>query len=91
MWAGELHQILSQDKHPSYSAEFYSSYINILLGVFYSVCRDLRELRHLVGSLNLSESLVIVWISLMALLPPRFKAALNFSKFCEPLLEGKGK
>uniref|UniRef100_A0A671W4E1 Origin recognition complex, subunit 5 n=1 Tax=Sparus aurata TaxID=8175 RepID=A0A671W4E1_SPAAU len=40
---GELQQILSQDKHPSYSAEFYSSYINILLGVFYSVCRDLRE------------------------------------------------
>lgn len=48
--AGEMHQILSRDKHPSYSAELYSSYINILLGVFYSVCRDLRELRHLVGS-----------------------------------------
>uniref|UniRef100_A0A8C9ZHB7 Origin recognition complex, subunit 5 n=1 Tax=Sander lucioperca TaxID=283035 RepID=A0A8C9ZHB7_SANLU len=62
---GELHTILSQDRHPSYSDEFYSSYINILLGVFYSVCRDLRELRHL--------------------------AALNFSKFCEPLEEGKVK
>uniref|UniRef100_A0A8C6T534 Origin recognition complex subunit 5 n=1 Tax=Neogobius melanostomus TaxID=47308 RepID=A0A8C6T534_9GOBI len=62
---GELQQILSKDRHPSYSAEFYSSYINILLGVFYSVCRDLRELRHL--------------------------AALNFSKFCEPLEEGKAK
>ncbi|XP_053271110.1 origin recognition complex subunit 5 [Pleuronectes platessa] len=62
---GELQQILSQDRHPSYSAEFYSSYINILLGVFFSVCRDLRELRHL--------------------------AALNFSKFCEPLAEGKVK
>lgn len=62
---GELQQILSKDTHPSYSAEFYSSYINILLGVFYSVCRDLRELRHL--------------------------AALNFSKFCEPLEEGKVK
>uniref|UniRef100_A0A7N9ASU7 Origin recognition complex subunit 5 n=1 Tax=Mastacembelus armatus TaxID=205130 RepID=A0A7N9ASU7_9TELE len=60
-----LQQILSQDRHPSYSAEFYSSYINILLGVFYSVCRDLRELRHL--------------------------AALNFSKFCEPLADGKVK
>ncbi|XP_037551769.1 origin recognition complex subunit 5 [Nematolebias whitei] len=44
---GELQQILSKDRHPSYSAEFYYSYINILLGVFYSVCRDLRELRHL--------------------------------------------
>lgn len=62
---GELQKILSEDSHPSYSAEFYSSYINILLGVFYSVCRDLRELRHL--------------------------AALNFSKFCEPLEEGKVK
>ncbi|XP_051814764.1 origin recognition complex subunit 5 [Acanthochromis polyacanthus] len=62
---GELQQILSQDRHPSYSAEFYSSYIHILLGVFYSACRDLRELRHL--------------------------AALNFSKFCEPVEEGKVK
>uniref|UniRef100_A0A3P8QKR3 Origin recognition complex subunit 5 n=1 Tax=Astatotilapia calliptera TaxID=8154 RepID=A0A3P8QKR3_ASTCA len=61
----ELQQILSQNVHSSYSAGFYSAYINILLGVFYSVCRDLRELRHL--------------------------AALNFSKFCEPLAEGKVK
>lgn len=51
---GELQQILSQDRHPSYSAEFYSSYINILLGVFYSVCRDLRELRHL-AALNFAK------------------------------------
>ncbi|XP_056434566.1 origin recognition complex subunit 5 [Gadus chalcogrammus] len=62
---GDLQQILSQDIHPSYSPELYSAFINILLGVFYSVCRDLRELRHL--------------------------AALNFSKFCEPLKEGKVK
>uniref|UniRef100_A0A674AD24 Origin recognition complex subunit 5 n=1 Tax=Salmo trutta TaxID=8032 RepID=A0A674AD24_SALTR len=45
---GELQQILSEDSHPSYSPELYSAFINILLGVFYSVCRDLRELRHLV-------------------------------------------
>uniref|UniRef100_A0AAX7TEG6 Orc1-like AAA ATPase domain-containing protein n=1 Tax=Astatotilapia calliptera TaxID=8154 RepID=A0AAX7TEG6_ASTCA len=64
-FVGELQQILSQNVHSSYSAGFYSAYINILLGVFYSVCRDLRELRHL--------------------------AALNFSKFCEPLAEGKVK
>lgn len=51
---GELQQILSKDRHPSYSAEFYSSYINILLGVFYSVCRDLRELRHL-AALNFAK------------------------------------
>uniref|UniRef100_A0A3Q2SYF1 Origin recognition complex subunit 5 n=1 Tax=Fundulus heteroclitus TaxID=8078 RepID=A0A3Q2SYF1_FUNHE len=62
---GELQQILSKDRHPSYSAEFYSSYVHILLGVFYAVCRDLRELRHL--------------------------AALNFSKFCEPVAAGKAK
>lgn len=78
--AGELHQILSQDKHPSYSAELYSSYISILLGVFYSVCRDLRELRHLVGSLNLSESLVIVWISLMTPFPPSFQGCAQLFK-----------
>uniref|UniRef100_A0A3P9QEQ5 Origin recognition complex subunit 5 n=1 Tax=Poecilia reticulata TaxID=8081 RepID=A0A3P9QEQ5_POERE len=59
----ELLQILSAGRNPSYSAEFYSSYINILLGVFYAVCRDLRELQHL--------------------------AALNFSKFCEPVAVGK--
>uniref|UniRef100_A0A3B5MEQ5 Origin recognition complex subunit 5 n=1 Tax=Xiphophorus couchianus TaxID=32473 RepID=A0A3B5MEQ5_9TELE len=61
----ELLHILSAHRHPSYSAGFYSSYVNILLGVFYAVCRDLRELRHL--------------------------AALNFSKFCEPVAAGKGK
>ncbi|MFT7799633.1 origin recognition complex subunit 5 [Arapaima gigas] len=61
----ELQQILAQESHPSYSPELYSSYISILLGVFYSVCRDLRELRHL--------------------------AALNFSKFCEPLEKGEAK
>ncbi|KAL7882900.1 hypothetical protein SRHO_G00005580 [Serrasalmus rhombeus] len=61
----ELLQILSLDSNPSYTPELYSSYINILLGVFYSVCRDLRELRHL--------------------------AALNFSKFCEPLEKGEAK
>ncbi|XP_055046614.2 origin recognition complex subunit 5 isoform X1 [Misgurnus anguillicaudatus] len=43
----ELAQILSRDHHPSYTPELYASYINILLGVFFSVCRDLRELKHL--------------------------------------------
>ncbi|XP_053097872.1 origin recognition complex subunit 5 [Pangasianodon hypophthalmus] len=61
----ELLHILSRDVHPSYTPELYASYINILLGVFYSVCRDLRELRHL--------------------------AALNFSKFCEPLEKGEAR
>ncbi|XP_067110657.1 origin recognition complex subunit 5 [Osmerus mordax] len=61
----ELQHILDQESHPSYSPELYSAFINILLGVFYCVCRDLRELRHL--------------------------AALNFSKYCEPLEEGNVK
>ncbi|MGH0160529.1 UNVERIFIED_CONTAM: hypothetical protein FKN15_039007 [Acipenser sinensis] len=61
----ELQQILSLDHHPDYSADLYASFINILLGVFYSVCRDLKELRHL--------------------------AALNFTKFCEPLVKGEAK
>ncbi|XP_057711614.1 origin recognition complex subunit 5 [Corythoichthys intestinalis] len=50
----ELHQILSRDSHPSYSADFYASYIHVLLGVFYIVCRDLRELRHL-AALNFAK------------------------------------
>ncbi|XP_057360407.1 origin recognition complex subunit 5 isoform X2 [Manis pentadactyla] len=44
---GNLQKILSHDHPPEYSADFYAAYINILLGVFYTVCRDLNELRHL--------------------------------------------
>ncbi|PIO30911.1 hypothetical protein AB205_0189860 [Aquarana catesbeiana] len=61
----ELQKILSSDYPEEYSPEFYASYINILLGVFYTVCRDIKELRHL--------------------------AALNFSKYCEPVIKGEGK
>ncbi|CAH2285381.1 origin recognition complex subunit 5 [Pelobates cultripes] len=43
----ELQRILSSDYPEEYSAEFYASYINILLSVFYTVCRDIKELRHL--------------------------------------------
>ncbi|XP_038597421.1 origin recognition complex subunit 5 isoform X1 [Tachyglossus aculeatus] len=60
---GHLQKILTQDHPPEYSADFYAAYINILLGVFYTVCRDLKELRHL--------------------------AALNFSKYCEPVVRGE--
>ncbi|KAH0616484.1 hypothetical protein JD844_027611 [Phrynosoma platyrhinos] len=59
-----LQKILSHDHPPEYSPDFYAAYINILLGVFYPVCRDLKELRHL--------------------------AALNFSKYCEPVVQGEG-
>ncbi|XP_073095081.1 origin recognition complex subunit 5 isoform X2 [Manis javanica] len=44
---GNLQKILSHDHPPEYTADFYAAYINILLGVFYTVCRDLNELRHL--------------------------------------------
>ncbi|NXX08900.1 ORC5 protein, partial [Larus smithsonianus] len=60
---GHLQKILSQNHPPEYSADFYAAYINILLGVFYMVCRDLKELQHL--------------------------AALNFSKYCEPVVSGE--
>ncbi|NXX24572.1 ORC5 protein, partial [Nicator chloris] len=60
---GHLQKILSQNRPPEYSADFYAAYINILLGVFYMVCRDLKELRHL--------------------------AALNFAKYCEPVVRGE--
>ncbi|XP_015270557.1 PREDICTED: origin recognition complex subunit 5 [Gekko japonicus] len=60
---GHLQKILSHDHPPEYSYDFYAAYINILLGVFYPVCRDLKELRHL--------------------------AVLNFSKYCEPVIQGK--
>lgn len=49
LWTGNLQKILSHDHPPEYSADFYAAYINILLGVFYTVCRDLKELRHLVS------------------------------------------
>ncbi|XP_069484175.1 origin recognition complex subunit 5 isoform X2 [Ambystoma mexicanum] len=43
----ELQKILAYDHPIEYSADFYAAYINILLGVFYTVCRDLKELKHL--------------------------------------------
>ncbi|XP_009571530.1 PREDICTED: origin recognition complex subunit 5, partial [Fulmarus glacialis] len=74
---GHLQKILSQNHPPEYSADFYAAYINILLGVFYMVCRDLKELQHL------SEE-VIVMILLF-----QVTAALNFSKYCEPVVRGE--
>ncbi|KAJ1161837.1 hypothetical protein NDU88_002318 [Pleurodeles waltl] len=43
----ELQRILSRDHPAEFSVDFYAAYINILLGVFYTVCRDLKELKHL--------------------------------------------
>ncbi|CAJ0940290.1 unnamed protein product [Ranitomeya imitator] len=50
----ELQKILSSDHPEEYAAEFYASYINILLGIFYTVCRDIKELRHL-AALNFAK------------------------------------
>ena len=45
----ELLQIMAKDCPPSYPVEFYKAYCQLLTSVFYSVCRDLNELRHLVS------------------------------------------
>ncbi|XP_038068907.1 origin recognition complex subunit 5-like isoform X2 [Patiria miniata] len=43
----ELLEIIASDCPKGYSAEFYSSYVNLLMSIFYMVCRDLNEIRHL--------------------------------------------
>ncbi|XP_033103413.1 origin recognition complex subunit 5-like isoform X3 [Anneissia japonica] len=43
----ELLDIVSRDCPPGYTCEFYSSYANLLMSVFYIACRDLNEIRHL--------------------------------------------
>lgn len=43
----ELLQIMARDSPSSYPVEFFKAYCQLLLSVFYSVCRDLNELRHL--------------------------------------------
>ena len=45
----ELLQIMSRDCPPEQLRGFYTAYCQLLLSVFYAVCRDLNELRHLVG------------------------------------------
>eukprot|EP00058_Branchiostoma_floridae_P011778 XP_002597266.1 hypothetical protein BRAFLDRAFT_260887 [Branchiostoma floridae] len=43
----ELLEILSSDCPTGYTKDFYMSYINIVLSVFYMACRNLNEIRHL--------------------------------------------
>ena len=50
----ELLQIMARDCPSSYPVEFFKAYCQLLMSVFYSVCRDLNELRHLV-----SESILL--------------------------------
>lgn len=44
----ELLEIMCLDAPDEHPREFYSGYCQLLLSVFHSVCRDLKELRHLV-------------------------------------------
>lgn len=44
----ELLEIMCLDAPKEHPPEFYNGYCQLLLSVFYNVCRDLRELRHLV-------------------------------------------
>ena len=48
LFPDELLTIISRDCPPDYPEEFYSSYANLLMSVFYMACRDLNEIRHLV-------------------------------------------
>ncbi|XP_070558277.1 origin recognition complex subunit 5-like [Ptychodera flava] len=43
----EILEVIGQDCPEGYPADFYLSYVNLLMSVFYMVCRDLREIRHL--------------------------------------------
>ncbi|KAL9961950.1 hypothetical protein ACROYT_G030994 [Oculina patagonica] len=43
----ELLQIMARDCPSEYPVEFFKAYCQLLMSVFYSVCRDLNELRHL--------------------------------------------
>ncbi|XP_014770006.1 origin recognition complex subunit 5 isoform X1 [Octopus bimaculoides] len=52
----EILEIMSLDHPKEYPKELYDTYINLVLSVFYYVCRDLKELRHL-ASINLEKFL----------------------------------
>ena len=53
----ELLQIMAKDCPSPYPVEFFKAYCQLLMSVFYSVCRDLNELRHLVSRILLKSSL----------------------------------
>ncbi|KYM95230.1 Protein SDA1 like protein [Cyphomyrmex costatus] len=43
----ELAQLLLLDKSTNYDTDFYKSYLNLFLSVFFRFCRDLNELQHM--------------------------------------------
>ena len=53
----ELLEIMCLDAPAEHPKEFYNSYCQLLLSVFYNVCRDLKELKHLVSNCFLHWSM----------------------------------
>ena len=49
---GELSELLMDARPPDVDVEIYRDYVTMLLGVFSSACRDLRELKHVVSLLG---------------------------------------
>lgn len=49
----ELLEIMTLDAPSEHPRQFYFGYCQLLLSVFYNVCRDLGELRHLVRSCHI--------------------------------------
>jgi origin recognition complex subunit 5 len=45
----DLQQIMCRDCPSDYPVELFGAFCQLLLSVFYAVCRDLNELRHLVN------------------------------------------
>ena len=64
----ELLQIMAKDCPPSYPVEFYTAYCQLLMSVFYSVCRDLNELRHLVNSISVQLFILLI-VRVLKLIP----------------------
>lgn len=50
--ADELARIMMLDCPGGWSTETYGNYVSLFLSVFYQICRDLRELRHMVSGLH---------------------------------------
>lgn len=48
----EVLQIMARDCPATYPEEFFRAYCQLLMSVFYSVCKDLNELRHLVSGFH---------------------------------------
>lgn len=61
----ELSNILCHFRPPEVSPDLYLDYITMLLAVFIAVCRDLRELKHVVRTLYNEEN---IWCLVLLML-----------------------